>query len=208
MQKLSGRLAAAAFALLVGAGVAAAIDEVPVVPTDNGSAVKGLLYARPFELDQPYAYVWTKEQERITSGYILVVEVEKSFAQPRDIESPVLYVGSRPAEVTNLGTSSGRMVVLVPGDTDLTSAPIFFGSVELPERVDRARGEAEVAAAMALGIEPVGAEAARTALLAGGPALQARTIDGVYRAIADVLVEYSPEETDRIASLRLIPSAN
>jgi hypothetical protein len=206
IQTLSSRLATTLLALAASAGVALAVDEVAVTPTDNGTAVKGLVYARPFELQEPYVYTWTKEQESITSGYVLVVEVDPAYAQPRDIASPVLYVGHRPAEVTNLGIQSGRMVVIVPGDTDLTSAPIFFGSIELPERVDRARGEAEVAAALALGIQPVGAQAARTALLAGGPALRTRSIDGVYRSLADVLTRYSPDEAGRIESLRLIPA--
>lgn len=173
---------------------AAAAETQPVVPTDHGNSVGALLYARPFTLEKAYTYTYTKEQPKITSGYILVVSVDKELALPRNTWTPVIYVGTRPAQVTNLSVESGRLVLLVPGDTDLSKDPAYFGSVQLPEDVDAARGAQELAAAQKLGIHPFPAETVSAALAAGGPALHGVGSNDVFRAIAGVLDTYVPED--------------
>ncbi len=195
-----------AAALTLNAPARGQEEDVPVVPTGNAGSVSALLYARPFSLERPYINAWTRELQPIRSGFILVLQADPALLQPRQTWMPALYVGTRPAEVTNVGVESGRVVVLVPGDTDLYSAPAYFGSVQLPERVDAARGASELAAARAIGTLPFSREMVEAALRAGGAPLSARTIDGVYRAVADVLAAYSPQEQDLVERYRLIPA--
>lgn len=200
-----------ALALVLACGwteMGIADDESPTSAlelADHGTGVRGLLYARPFTLEQPYRYLYVKEQPEITSGYILVLEVDPRLAQPRQTDMAVLFVGDRPAELASSGAESGRVVVLVPGDTDLSSAPMFYGSRELPERIDRARGMQERDLALSSGIKARPAEEIASALAAGGQPLAARTIDGVYRALADLILIYSPQEAEQAEIYRLIP---
>jgi len=191
--------------VLAIAPVVRAQEEVPVVPTGNAGSVRALLYARPFSIETPYANAWTREQQTYKTGYVLVLEVDPTLVVPRQTWMPVLYVGTRPAETTNIGQESGRLVVLVPGDTDLYSAPAYFGSVQLPERVDAERGAAELAEAQKIGAKPFSREAVDAAFRAGGQALRTRSIDGVYRAVADVISAYSPQEDELVERYRQIP---
>lgn len=208
-QGISLSLILALALLSVLPGLASAADDegsAALQLADDGTGVRGLLYARPFTLEEPYRYLYVKEQPEITSGYILVLEVDPRLAQPRQTDMPVLFVGDRPAELASSGAESGRVIVLVPGDTDLAESPLFYGSMELPERIDRARGMQERDLALSSGITAPTAEEVEAALLAGGEPLGARSIDGVYRALADLILTYSPQEAELAEIYRLIPA--
>ena len=179
------------------------VEDQPVVITDPGNAVKHLLYARPFTLEVPYVYAWTNEKLEITSGYLLVIEVEPQFTRPRQTWMPVLYVGQRPAEVTNVDIEKGRMVVIVPGDVNLAQEPIFFGSVELPEKITSERGKLEMDAALALGIRPIPPKELAAALTRGGESLRVHDGKLLYFAVADLIDEYAPADHDRAESYRV-----
>lgn len=210
-RELLGIVAIGLFVALAQTGVSssaiadddAASTEIQLA--DDGTGVRGLLYARPFTLEEPYRYLYVKEQPEITSGYILVLEVDTRLAQPRQTDMPVLFVGSRPAELASSGSESGRVIVLVPGDTNLADSPLFYGSMELPERIDRARGIQERDLALSTGIAAPTAEEIGTALAAGGEPLAVRNIDHVYHALADLILTYSPQESELAEIYRLIP---
>ncbi len=199
-------LASAALLLMPWALSIAAAQEadVPVAPRGSVGSVIGLLYARPFTLQTPYRYEWTAEKPEITSGYLLVLEVDKELARPRNIGVPVLYVGETPAELANVGYESGLMIVIAPGAVDLETTPVFFGSEQLPERVDGARGRLEREAAAAIGIVPFPESMVDRAIEAGGETLAARDSEDLYLAIADLIDAYSPDETDRAAIYRIV----
>jgi len=192
-----------------GPGRSTAADEVATErdgPTvESIAAVRGLVYARPFTLATPYLYPWSKEGLEVLSGYILVLDVNPGFAQPRQTQMPVLYVNSRPVEIANGANREGRVVAIAPGPLDLKTATFFYGSTELPERVDREYGEAELSAAVSLGASVLAVETVTEAIESGGDVLEGENIDAVYRSLADVLEAYSPSESDRIASYRLVP---
>lgn len=217
MQQCEGRVLGAALLTILACGVATAPlgaqspdasqtdPPTAVVPTGTATSVSGLLYVRPFTLEQPYRYVYTAEQSEITSGFLLVLEVDRELAQPRDFAMPVLYVGTRPAELLNFGHLSGRIVALIPGDTDLATAAAYFGSTELPERVDATRGEQELTAALARGVRPFAREVVDAARAAGGSPIEARNIDAVYRAGGELILRYAPEERETAEGYLLIP---
>lgn len=172
----------------------AANPAIAVTPTGSAESVSGLLYVRPFTLERPYRYLYSAEQLEVSSGFLIVLEVDRTLAQPRNFAMPALYVGSRPIELLNFGHLSGRVVAIVPGDTDFANAPAYFGSTELPERVDATRGVQELAAARAIGVRafpPAMVEAARAE---GGAPLAARDIDAVYEAGSELILIHAPEE--------------
>ena len=189
--------------LIMEAGGAVWAEEVPVVPTDHGRAVRGVLYARPFALEKPYTYEWSREKLVIDSGYILVLEVDREYARPREVNVPVLYVGPWPAELANVGYESGHLIAVVPGLVDPRGVPIFFGSLELPERVDRERGLREMEAARAIGIAPFAGEGWEVALRRGGETLRVRRVEELYLAIAHLIMEYSPSEAELAETYRV-----
>lgn len=151
----------------------------------NSSAIE-LLEAYPFVLDEPFVHEWRAEKPLVSSGYLLVLRVDAALAAPRDTYEPVLYVGSQTAErcAGNDAPQEGeRLVVLVPAaldaagrvDLDLDSLPIWFGGHELPERVDAARIERELAAARAAGVGPVQRASTLKLRTAAVDAIHART---------------------------------
>lgn len=204
MTSLASRLIGSLFTLAVAALPALALEEVPVTPTDTGDSVKGVLYARPFSLTEPFTYTWTAEQELVSEGHVLVVEVDPDMARARQTYMPVLYVGHRPAMVMNHGWETGLMVVVTP-ETDLATTSVYFGSVQLPDQVDADRGLEELAAARAMGIRPLGVSAAATALAAGGAELSLTSDLDLNRVVADVMEAYVPNEAPLIADYRLEP---
>lgn len=107
---------------------------VPVVPA-TPLAVKSVLSARAFTLDQGYEFDWRAERPVVTTGMLLVLEVDPAAVFPRQTAQPVLYVGNQTAERLNIGYPSGKIVVVVPATVDLATAPIWFGTPGLPEQV-------------------------------------------------------------------------
>jgi hypothetical protein len=159
-------------------------------------AVRGLLYARPFTLQEPYVYTWLHDQPAITSGLLLVLAVDPEVAKPRQVDVPVLFAGDTPIHLTNNGYPSGRMIVIVPAWVDLGRAPVYFGSTELPERIDRARGVLEEAAASVRGAGPFSAEARAAAFAAGGEPLAVRGSHELFLAVADLIDRFAPQESE------------
>jgi hypothetical protein len=187
------------FGLLVPVALA---NPLPVEPVDDGTAVCGLLYARPFVLDTPHEYPWMRGHAPVTEGLLLVVEVDPEIARLRDAASPVLYVGDTPAERVNAAAAEGRVVLIVPGHPDLTEIPVYLGSVELPERVDAARGALELEAAGRAGVEPFAAAEVQAALARGGKTLRLSGSAALYHAAADLVEAWAPEDQERADNLR------
>lgn len=172
------------------ARAAHALDQpVPV------AAVQRLLYARPFRLQEPYVYSFLASQPAIAQGLLLVLEVDPEVAKPRQVDVPVLYAGDTPAHLTNTGYPSGRVVVIVPDWFDPAQAPVFFGSMELPERVERARGSQEQALAAGRGAGPFPRVEREAAFAAGGERLECRGSVELFLAVADLIDRYAPSES-------------
>ena len=110
------------------------------------------------------------------------------------LAEPVLYVGEQTAERLNHGYPSGHVIAIAPGDLDLNKALLWFGTPDLPERVDTNMAKAELNLAKAAGIEPFSAKKIETALAQGGKELNGATIVDVLRVAAGLIREYSPEE--------------
>lgn len=196
---------AALFASVLATGVTAYVklsqeDGVPPpVPADTLQRRVRLLLAQRFTLDEAYVHWWRKEQPLVASGWLLVLEVDKDLVYPRQMKEPVLYVGRQTAERVNLGHESGRVIAFVPGDVDLARAPIFFGSAALPEEVDAAQIEAELAQALRAGATPPSQAEVEAALV---EPLHLADQYNLFLRAADLIEEHSPQEADLVSGLR------
>lgn len=188
---------------LTGLGVALKpklfpVDGPPPLPAALPVADVELLHVQPFTLETPAVHAYRAERPSYDAGVLLVLGVDPEVVHPRQTAEPVLYVGGQTAERLNSGANSGRLVVLVPGAFDPT-APIFFGTPELPERVDAATVTRELDAARAAGIAaPGGAFATADA--------ESLPFENDYqlRVYASDLIElHAPDEVDLISGLRV-----
>ncbi len=184
------------------------VEPLPTLPSE-ARGVRGVLFAQPYVLDEGYVHSWRAERPLTDAGFLLVLEVEEAFTVPRNTEESVLYVGEEVAERINWGAGSGRVIALVPAPLDAEGAPaldlesalIFYGSPGLPERVDAALVQVELAAARAAGVKALSAAGASSALEAGGGQERFTDRTALERHAAQLLLEYSPNEVELAESL-------
>ena len=197
--------AAALAALLLGMPILGACQAVGnnaeyAVPS-TPAPVKGILAARRFTLETPYQYTWTKEPRMVSTGVLVVLEVDPAYVVPRDSLEPVLYAGNVAVHRLNHGDRSGRVIGIIPDSIDLATAPIWFGTPELPGRVTRAMVETERA-----GAEKAGVRAFPQARISGvqRPAVAAKDLAELLRTVgAQLVYEFSPQEKELAESWRL-----
>jgi hypothetical protein len=163
--------------------------------------VKDLILIQPFELEKEYRHTWSAEAPTVQSGTVVVVEVDPSLVVPRNAAEPILYAGDHTVQRLNSGDRSGRVVGIIPGDVDLTQAPIWFGKPGLPERVTNETIVSERALAERAGIKAFSAETVRGA---SRERVRASDLSALLREfIADLVLQYSPEERELVETWRL-----
>jgi len=170
----------------------------PVAIADDGSGVLRVLSATRFVLDAAYESAWRADRPSVRSGLLVVLEVRKDLVRPRQTRQPVLFAGSRPAEVMNVGFLSGRVVAIIADPVegepvDLARTPLFFGTAMLAERVTPERGAQELAAARSKGIAPLPAEV-RAATDEARLVLPGRA--ALCRAAGERILLHAPDERD------------
>ncbi len=163
-------LALSASALPAIAAEPAAVAAEPTAMPATPAAARGVLYARAFTVDVPFAYEWSAERPAVGEGMLLVLEADPALLRPRETQEPVLFVGRHPAQRVSRGWQTGRIVVLVPARVDLATEPVWFGTPGLPEQVDAATAAAERTLAAARGVRPLPAAAVAAARQRGGDA--------------------------------------
>lgn len=197
---LLGLLAAGGLAaVVIGSG---APDEPSYAPPTNlPSGAIEILAAYPFVLDEPFVHEWRAEKPSVSAGYLLALQVDPDLARPRQTYEAVLYVGTQTAERCNAPYEGGRLIVLVPAPLDgrgrvaldLEHAPIWFGSLELPERVDAARIAQELALARASGIGPAQRGSRVTLSAREQDAIRVRTRNELEPYVEDLVERFSAQ---------------
>mgnify|MGYP001044961618 FL=1 len=188
-------------ASVLAAAVVAAPPQMPATP----APVQDIVFAQPFTLDQGEVSNWRAERPTITSGYILVLKVNPDLVYPRQSAEPVLYVGDTTAQRLNVGYRSGHVVAVVGADItgddalDLSDVKIWFGTPELPERVDANRIAQESALADAAGVEPFSARKIDD-LLAQNDTLSEASMAGILDDVASLIRRFSPQEEELAVS--------
>lgn len=172
----------------------AAADKPPAIPA-TPAAVDGVVYARSFTLEKGYRFTWSKERPLLTSGTLLVLQVDPALVFPRQELEPVLYAGNQTAERVNHGHKSGHVIAIVPGDVDLETTPFWFGTPELPERVDGNMARTERALADEAKIKPFPTEQVQAATAQGGERAKVADVETLRRDyLAPLILRYSPDE--------------
>jgi len=183
---------------------ACAVSQSVAIP-ETPAPVKDILFVRPFTLAAPYRNDWSRERPAVSTGTLVVLEVDPALVRRRDTLEPVLYAANTTVIRLNHGDKSGRVIGIVPGNIDLTTAPIWFGSPQLPERVTAADVRAERERAEKAGVRPfppsrIGA--------VQKPPVNATDLAALLRDVAAALVDqYSPDEKELADQWRL-PTAS
>jgi hypothetical protein len=160
-----------------------------------------LVFARPFTLAKGYKYDWSKDRPMVTSGILVVLKVDPDLVVPRNTPEPVLYAGDRTVQRLNAGYESGHVIGIIPGEIDLTQAPIWFGRPGLPERVTAETIRSERALADAVKIQPFAAE--KVSAVTQGP-LQISDLSSLLREqVANLVLKFSPQESNLAETWRL-----
>ena len=122
------------------------------------AAAQRLLHVAQFEMEEPFPFTWHAEKMPVRQGTMLVIEVAPELILPRQTAEPVLYVGEHTAWRVSGYNEAGIVVAFVPAHVDLSVAPVWFGSPELPERVDGETAARELQTARSAGIAPFDGE--------------------------------------------------
>lgn len=202
---------AARFLLLLaiaGCGRTEAPSPTPPTATTQSvtrtGAVRKLLLARPFTVAQPYEHAWRLEKPQVSSGWILVVEVDPAMSEAHQSTMPVLLVGEQTAEPVNSGQPSGNVVVIVPGAIDESNLSVWYGPPDLPESVDGAWITLARARVRPEDLTTFTASEVAAARALGGATLPARDRVELDRSVAQLIIRFSPEERALAESL-LVP---
>jgi hypothetical protein len=163
--------------------------------------VADVVHISPFTLEEGYRHDWSEERPFIKSGTLVVFQVNPDYVYPRNAAEPVLYAGNQTAQRLNQGNESGFVIAIIPGEIDLAREPVWFGSPELPERVNAETIEMERAQAEKAGIRPFDAEKIESVTREG---LGASDLAALLREpVAELLLKYSPQEKALAETWRL-----
>ena len=187
--------------LVVALGVAGQKVERGGARPATPAPVKNILFAQPFTLETPFINTFSKDRARVSNGVLIVVEVDPALVIPRNTLEPVLYAGNVTVQRLNQGEQSGRVIGIVPGTINLATAPIWFGTPALPERVTENTVQYERGLA-----ERAGVRAFPSTQLSSiqRPLIVAKDLATLLRTVAANLVDqYSPQEKELADSWRL-----
>jgi len=164
---------------------------------------KGLDIVRiqPFRLEKSFKFDWRSERPDVRSGLLVVIKVDTSLVRPTNDLQPVLYAGNQTVQRINQGYESGYVIGIIPGPIDLSKEPVWFGTKDLPERIDAKKIRAERAKATSSGARPLKAEdvKSRTKKMATVPDLTTL----LRKYAADLILEFSPQEKHIVEAWRL-----
>lgn len=190
---------------IVAASVAVA---QPAAAPQTPTAVQDILFAQPFTLNEGYTYDWSKDRPTVTSGQIVVFQVNPDLVYPRQSAEPVLYVGGISAERLNIGYGSGRVVAIVPDTVgadgklvrqDLSKA--WFGTPGLPGDVTSTIVALEAQLAAKSGVRALSTDQVRHAQLAGGEAAKLGHKWALLGIASKLVSQYAPDEVELAENL-------
>ncbi len=178
----------------------AALPPLPATP----AGIVELVEVREFHLTQAYEHRFSKEKPMVDSGYIVVLRASSDLLAPRQVEMPVLMVGTTAVEPMNVGFASGTMVAVVPSTVkadgtltlDLAATPIYFAPPMLPEQLDAAFAARQLQLAERSGIAPQPAAAVQQAKTRAGAVLHLADRDALNRILGGLVRRYAADESE------------
>ncbi|MBL9118542.1 MAG: hypothetical protein JNL80_01355 [Phycisphaerae bacterium] len=177
-----------------------ALPAIPATP----AGITELIEVREFRITEAYEHRHSKEKPSVTAGYLMVIRAPSEYLAPRQVEMPVLMVGSMPVEPMNVGFASGQLIAIVPSATDaqgklmldLAKAPIYFAPPALPEQIDEAFGRQVLGLATRSGIVAQSADALARARAAGGATVEVADRDALNKIAGALVRTYAADEAD------------
>lgn len=177
-----------------------ALPAVPATP----AAITELVELREFRIAEAYEHRHSKDKPSVSAGYLMVIRAPSEYLAPRQVEMPVLMVGSMPVEPMNVGFASGLLVAVVPSALDaqgklaldLARTPIYFAPPALPEQIDEAFGKQLLGLATRSGVVAQSADALARAKTAGGAAVAVANRDALNKIAGTLVRTYAVDETD------------
>jgi hypothetical protein len=145
--------------LLIPLALAAAGAQEPSPVGLGGDDVRA---AHTLRITSGWPYTMTAEPRTLRAATALVLRVDPERARPRQVATQQLYVDATVLEIVARSPDHRCVVALAPRE-DLGAARIYWGSDELPERVDARAGEATLAAAKRAGVEAISTDAPHVA---------------------------------------------
>lgn len=182
---------------------AATTPALPPIPATPAGIVE-LVEVREFHLAQPYEHRFSKEKPMVDSGYIVVLRASSDLLAPRQVEMPVLMVGTTAVEPMNVGFASGTMVAIVPSTTktdgslvlDLSVSPIYFAPPMLPEQLDAAFAAQQLQLAERSGLTAQPAGVVQQAKTRAGAKLELADRDALNKVLGGLVRRYAADETE------------
>ncbi|MEM8993721.1 MAG: hypothetical protein AAGF23_02900 [Acidobacteriota bacterium] len=163
--------------------------------------VLGLVHVQPFQLETSFPFDWRSERPAVQSGLLVVLRVDPDLVAPRNALEPVLYAGNQTVQRLNQGHDSGVVVGIIPGQMDLSTEPVWFGTPALPEAVDAAVIASERARAERAGIRPLTTADKAAVVPAAVVASDLTTL--LREQAAGLVLQHSPQEARLANSWRL-----
>lgn len=164
-------------------------------------AVDEIIVAQPFVLEKSYRFDWSAERQDVREGTLVVLKADPELVMPRNALEPVLYAGNKTVQRLNHGAGTGILIGIIPGNVDLATTPIWFGAPGLPESVTDETIRKERALAERSEIRPFAEIAVERA---SRERVAASDLADLLRTrVADLVIEYVPEERSLAATWRL-----
>ncbi len=146
---------------------------IPAIPTTPAAAGE-VLWARAFEVGEPWASDFRSDHPTVQRGFIIVLKADAALAFPRQVACPVLMAGDMPCEVIEPVAGSDFVAVIVPRleatraedlETDstttgstrtdaqaFTSLDLYWATPMLPEQMTAKMGADALQEARAKGV--------------------------------------------------------
>jgi len=153
------------------------------------SAVQDIDAAVSFVLRSPYADPAMRGAPSVGRGLAIVVHADPALIEPRAEATPVLYAGASAAEIV-CASSSGRLLVLVPGNIDLEAVPIWFGPPAFPDKVTPSSAAGTLEDARAAGVRPLPGSSVQAARARGGRPIMAADRAELFERLRPLAEEY------------------
>ena len=164
-------------------------------------SVSDLVLVRPFTVKKPMSFVVGGKTRKVTEGYVLVIKAHLGLLEPRNAPDYLLFVGDAVGQKVNSGYKDGHVIVITP-KLDLSKAPLWFGSREIPNRLTPSRVAFERKAAERVGVRPFDKKVVEKARQRGGERLLAADLNELWYETVPLILEYAPAEKEMAKSMR------
>ncbi len=173
--------------------------------------VRRVVFAQPFELASSAVHRARADKANFAAGWLVVFSVDPALALPRQEPEPVLQFGDELALRVNHGYPDGMQVAVLPVGQDqalgtaLAQLPLWFGEPGVPDQLSELDLDSRLALAQANGVGARPLDEVRAATARAGAARKFSGEDELWRAAAQLVLEWAPSERELAQGFLLPP---